>query len=201
MTPFLSARDLVDLAPELHLKDIEPHRTHWAVKEVDLEAVLRDRAITLPPWVKGKPVDIATHVFDVALSFPGEARDYVGRVAAQLEKDLGPHTYFYDRKYTAQLARPSLDTLLQDIYRCRAKLIVVFIGGDYQKKPWCGLEFRAIREIIMQRDHDKVMFVKMDDGRVDGVFNMDGYVDSREYSAEAVAHMIRQRLDALSQLK
>lgn len=198
VAPFLSARDLVDLAPELHLEHIEPHRSHWAVKEVDLEAVLKSRAIILPPWVQAKPVDIATHVFDIALSFPGEVRDYVELVANQLEKDLGPHACFYDRHYTAQLARPSMDTLLQGIYQTRAQLVVAFIGASYQDKPWCGLEFRAIREIIMKRAHGQVMFVKIDDGRVDGVFDVDGYVDSRKHSAIEVADMIRQRLESLS---
>jgi hypothetical protein len=48
-----------------------------------------------------------------------------------LEKRIGPNSYFYDRNDVSQLARPSQDILLQEIYRLRSKLIVVFLGSDY----------------------------------------------------------------------
>ena len=52
----------------------------------------------------------------------------------ELEARIDANVYFYDNNYVSQLARPSLDTLLQDIYRNRSKLIVVFSGEDYQRK-------------------------------------------------------------------
>lgn len=87
----------------------------------------------------------------------------------------------------SQLARPSLDILLQDIYRNRSKLIVVFLSADYQRKIWCGIEFRAVREIIGERSNDRVMFVRTDDGAVEGVFAMDGYIDARRFGAADIA--------------
>jgi hypothetical protein len=142
-------------------------------------------------------VDLSTHMFDVGLSFPGEARTIVEPIAIRLEADLGPHTYFYDNNYVAQLARPSLDLLLQDIYRKRSKLIVVFLSGDYQRKEWCGVEFRAIKEVLMERQDDRIMFVRMDDGPVDGVFKTDGYVDGRKYSPDHIAKFIQERVSLL----
>jgi hypothetical protein len=47
---------------------------------------------------------------------------------------------------------------------------------DYEKKDWCGLEFRVVREIVFKRQHDRVMYVRMDDGDVTGVLTTDGYV-------------------------
>ncbi|MDQ6482530.1 TIR domain-containing protein [Dyadobacter sp. LHD-138] len=145
-----------------------------------------------------KTVDITNHVFDVGLSFPGEARTVVEPIAIRLEADLGPQTYFYDNNYVAQLARPSLHLLLQDIYRNRSKLIVVFLSGDYQRKEWCGIEFRAINEILMKRKHDRIMFVKIDDGQVEGVFKTDGYVDGLKYSPDQIAKFIMERVSLLS---
>ena len=98
----------------------------------------------------------------------------------------------------SQLARPSLDTLLQEIYRHRSKLIVVFLGSDYQRKDWCGIEFRAIREIIMERDNTRIMFVRTDDGAVDGVFKTDGYVDVRRFTPAQIAQFICERLVVLA---
>lgn len=140
-------------------------------------------------------VDITKHHFDVALSFAGENRKYVKKVADNLNKIIGVHSCFYDDNYKAQLASFSLDNLLQDIYRNRSKLVVVFLCGNYQEKKWCGIEFRSIREIIMEKkDNKKIMLVKMGDGEVEGVFKTDGYVDGRQHSPREIAEFIRERV-------
>jgi hypothetical protein len=199
--PFLSVSDLSELDVALDIGKWELGRTHWAVKDVNLHRALHSKSIILPLWAREikNTVDISTHSFDVSLSFPGEVRDFVEKVAAELESRIGPNSYFYDRNYLSQLARPNLDTLLQDIYRNRSKLIVVFIGSDYQKKDWCGLEWRVIREIIFERKHDKrIMFVKIDDGVVEGIFKTDGYIDSRSFNTATIAQFIHERLSILS---
>ena len=122
-------------------------------KDVNLAKELQAKGIALPHWARtvAKAVDISTHQFDVALSFPGEVRGYVEPVVSALERNIGPNSYFYDNNYVSQLARPSLDVLLQDIYQNRAKLVVVFLCSDYQDKEWCGIEFRAVKEIMMKQ--------------------------------------------------
>lgn len=199
--PFLSAENMSDLGFELDIGKYELNRTHWAVKDVDLASELRKLGIYLPAWACGptKLVDITTHVFDVALSFPGEVRPVVEQVALELGHFNGENSCFYDNNYRPQLARPALDLLLQDIYRNRAKLVVVFLSGDYQRKDWCGVEFRAIREILMARDHNKIMFVRMDDTPVDGVFKTDGYIDGRRFSPQEIAHFINERIALLGE--
>lgn len=198
VNPFLTAEQMEKLTFELDVGNWELNRTHWAVKDVDLAKELHRHGITLPTWARGGGgVDITKHQFDVAFSFPGEARGLVEEIARAIEGRLGPDRYFYDNNYQAQLARPSLDVLLQSIYRDRSKLIVVFIGGDYQRKEWCGIELRAIREIILQRGYDRIMFVRLDDGEVDGVFKTDGYVDARRHSPADIAHFIQQRVALL----
>jgi len=184
------------LAFELDITSWEMNRTHWAVKEVNLQQELsRAHNILLPAWVSvaRKGVNLADHVFDVALSFPGEARHYVQHVAAGLEHLIGPDRYFYDNNYVAQLARPSLDTFLQAIYRDRSKLIVVFLGSDYERKEWCGIEFRAIREVLNARAAERIMYVRMDDGAVEGVLGHDGFVDARRFTPEQIARFIQER--------
>ncbi|QOK52098.1 TIR domain-containing translocated effector BtpB [Brucella suis bv. 2] len=195
--PFLTVADFDTLAFELDIGNWEMNRTHWAVKDVNLPKELHTaKGITLPSWTRqaSRAVDITQHDFDVGLSFPGEARGLVEQVARELEARVGPNAYFYDNNYVSQLARPSLDTLLQDIYRNRCKLIVVFVGDDYQRKDWCGVEFRAIREIIMARAEQRIMFVRVDDGAVDGVFRTDGYVDARRFNPSEIAQFIAERV-------
>jgi hypothetical protein len=142
-------------------------------------------------------VDITKHDFQVALSFPGEHRQYVECIAKELEPFIRPNGCFYDKYYTAQLARPSLDILLQDIYRNRSDLIVVFLCRNYQDKEWCNLEFRAIREIMKSRQNHKVMFVKLDSGKVEGVFETDGFIDAQQFTPAQIAKFISERVELL----
>jgi hypothetical protein len=196
--PFLTAGDLEQMMFELDIAKYELYRTHWAVKEVNLPKELHAKGITLPSSVRDvtNAVDISRHIFDVALSFPGETRPLVEKIAQELERRLGPNAYFYDNNYVSQLAQPSLDTLLQGVYS-RAKLDVVFLSTNFQKKDWCGVEFRAVREIIFNRESARVMFVRTDDGAVEGVFKTDGYVDARKFEPAKIAEFICERLHVL----
>lgn len=122
--------------------------------------------------------------FKVALSFAGERRPYVSATVDALRSCLPPDSVFYDFDYQAQLARPNLDVLLQDIYLNRSDLLVVFLSKDYADKEWCGLELRAIRDLIKRKSDDKIMFVRLDDAQVEGIFSIDGYVDAKDLSAQ-----------------
>ena len=142
-------------------------------------------------------MNVKAHHFDIALSFPGEQRPYVEKVAQFLEKLTGPSSYFYDNNYKAQLAQPNLDKMMEDIYRNRSLLIVVFLCAAYEEKEWCGVEFRAVRDIIKVKEDDRVMYIKCDSGKVTGVLSTDGYIDAQKHSPEEIASFIAERLEIL----
>jgi hypothetical protein len=127
-------------------------------------------------------VAFETRHFKVALSFPGESRPLVGAFAEHLKETLGNDSVFYDNDYVAELARPNLDLLLQRIYHKNSDLIVVFLSGDYAAKEWCGLEWRAIRDIIKQRSDAQVMLLRLDQEPVPGLFGIDDYIDVTGWS-------------------
>lgn len=139
--------------------------------------------------------------FRVAMSFAGEKRVYVAGVVQALRSTLGENAIFYDYDYQAQLARPNLDTLLQDIYRNGSDLVVVFLCKEYAQKEWCGLEWRAIRDIIKSRDSDRVMLIRFDNEPVDGIFSIDGYIDGNKFSAIEVASFVADRLALIPSAK
>ena len=196
--PFLTAADWENAGGELGMRDrFERFHTHWALKEVDLAQVLAVRGVNLPAVSSRPRIDIETHHFDVAMSFPGEKRDLVAQIAQRLVQLLGPNSVFYDAFYPGELAQPDLDTLLQNIYGQRSTLVVVVAGADYQRKNWCGLEFRAIKQRIWAKEHRKVMIVRTDDGVVDGIFETDGYVDAQRFDARDLAGMIAGRVQEL----
>ena len=108
----------------------EMNRTHWAIKDEDLLKVLATHGL-IPANESGAPQRLEDMHFKVALSFPGEHRDYVEKVSTELQARLPARSVFYDRDFTAQLARPNLDTLLQPIYAENSDLVVVFLSENY----------------------------------------------------------------------
>jgi hypothetical protein len=57
--------------------------------------------------------------FDIALSFPGEHRDFVKQVASHLASTFGKDRVLYDKYYEAEFARPNLDVYLPELYRAQ----------------------------------------------------------------------------------
>ena len=137
-----------------------------------------------------------TKRFRVALSFPGEHRDYVSKVAEALSQSqqLQKSQIFYDEWYKAELARLSLDNYLQEIYHDGSELIVVFLCKEYEAKKWCRLEWRAIRNLISNRQDEDIMPMRFDDAHISGLFEIDGYIDLRRRTPEQTAKLILQRL-------
>ena len=144
---------------------------------------------------------LADKQFLVALSFPGEHRSFVQKVADALAAHLGRERIFYDKWYEAELARLNLDTHLQAIYREQSQLIAVFLCHDYARKEWCGLEWRAIRELIKQKQDSAIMPFRFDETEIPGLFSFDGYISLLERSPEEVADLILQRLASAEQAR
>jgi hypothetical protein len=136
---------------------------------------------------------MATKRFDVALSFSGADRSYVSRVADKLIEVLGRERVFYDANFKGELARPNLDTYLEDIYANQSNLCAVFLSASYADREWCGIEWRVMRDILKQKKDEEIMYFKSDDTKIEGILSIDGYVDTRGEDPSAIADMILQR--------
>ena len=191
--PSFPASKLADLYMQLDIGRWEMNRTHWAIKDEDLLKVLATAGV-IPTSELGVAQRVEDLHFKVALSFPGEHRDYVEKVARELQLRLPGRSVFYDRDFTAQLARPNLDTLLQHIYADNSDLVVVFLSDNYEKKEWCGLEWRAIRELLKKKQDASIMFMRFDQASVPGALSLDGYVDLADYSESESAALILERV-------
>ena len=117
--------------------------------------------------------------FSVGLSFPGEKRDYVRRVAESLAAALGRENVLYDEYLEAELARLDLDLYLGALYRGDTQLLVPFLCADYQRKNWCGLEWRQIRDLLFQLEGGRIMPFRFDDTPIPGMLSIDGHVMSQ----------------------
>lgn len=134
--------------------------------------------------------------FRVALSFPGEKRAFIAQVANVLAEGLGRERVLFDDYLTAELARPNLDVYLGELYHDHSELLVPFYCADYEKKKWCGLEWRQMRNVLLEQKDDRIMPFRFDDTPIIGVLALDGYVSINSRSPGEVAGLILERLAA-----
>jgi energy-coupling factor transporter ATP-binding protein EcfA2 len=132
--------------------------------------------------------------FRVSLSFPGEHRAFAEAVAERLAPTLGRDRVLYDKYFEAEFARPDLDIYLQRLYHDDSELIAVFLCAEYERKEWCGLEWRAIRDVIKTRRTSSIMLLRFDATEIAGLFSTDGYVWIGDRNSDQVAELILERL-------
>ncbi|MHC4696035.1 MAG: TIR domain-containing protein [Planctomycetota bacterium] len=132
--------------------------------------------------------------FKIALSFPGEHRAFVEQVARCLADQIGRDRVLYDRYYEAEFARFDLDTYLQRLYHDQSELIAVFLCADYERKEWCGLEWRAILDLIKKRQISAVMLLRFDNTEIPGLFSTAGSAWIGDRQPEEVADLILERM-------
>ena len=139
--------------------------------------------------------------FHVAISFAGEQRELVRRIAEAVEQRLGRGTVFYDEWFEHYLAGDDADLLLQDIYGKRCALAVVCVSERYGGKPWTNAEHRAVRARQMQEDNpsdprgrNSILPIRVGDGEVNGILFNAIVPDVRTRSASDTATLIIDRL-------
>jgi len=138
--------------------------------------------------------------FLVALSFPGEYREFVAAVAHLLSQELGKQRVLYDKFHEVEFARANLDTHLQSLYHDDSELLVVFLCADYERKEWTGLEWRAIRDLIKRKQDTSIMFIRLDDANISGLFSIDGYISASGRQPTEIAALIMSRLRQASRI-
>ena len=104
----------------------------------------------------------------------------------------------YDKWHQAEFARPNLDVYLPKLYHDRSFLLVFFLCGEYAAKEWCGLEWRAGRDLLKKREDDRLMFLRLDRADIPGLYSIDGYLDIANMADEDVAREILRRLEGLA---
>ncbi|WP_355585626.1 TIR domain-containing protein [Xanthomonas cannabis] len=183
-------------ALDIDVRNGEQYRTHWALKDVNLFETLYQLGVIGPSYINPAGPDgrLEEIRFKVAFSFPGELRNFVRAVVERVKDGLGGEGVFYDDDFVAQLARPNLDNLLQTVYLNNSDLLVVFLSADYEKKMWCGVEWRAIRAVINNKADESVMLVRSDNAEIPGIFPQDGYIDFNRFTPEQVAGFVLQRV-------
>jgi hypothetical protein len=153
---------------------------------------------TVQPSLGSPPSSERKFRFRVALSFPGEYRTRVEKIAQILAATIGHSTVLYDQWHRAEFARPNLDLYLPKLYHEQSHLLVFFLCSEYAHREWCGLEWRAARDLLKKNKDDRLMFLRLDDADIPGLYSIDGYLDISRLPDGEVARGILSRLEMLA---
>lgn len=136
---------------------------------------------------------MAIPLYDVALSFAGEQRDYVRSVAARLrESDV---RYFFDEDNEVDLWGRNLVDVLDRTYRHSARFVVMFVSAAYAEKVWPNLERQSAQSrAITEMEDPYVLPVRFDDTDLPGLPPSVFYKDARESEPDALAELIEAKV-------
>lgn len=165
----------------------------------------RRAAVALPEDVEPRPVRSASEEtraaasfpdrFDVCLSFAGEQRDYVERIATAL-KNAGL-TVFYDqdKDIAAQLWGRELGEVLDYIYREGSRFCLMFVSADYAAKAWTRHERRSALARAIEQD-EYVLPARFDDTELPGLRPTVAYLDLREIAPATLVEFVLKKIAA-----
>jgi hypothetical protein len=134
--------------------------------------------------------------WDVALSFAGAQRDYVGQVAEAL-KARGVRC-FYDADERIELWGKYLADELPVIYGEQAAAVVMFVSAEYAAREWTRLERRAALARAVQERREYVLPARFDATPLPGLPSDMVTVDLRTRSPQQFGAMIADKLAALA---
>ena len=118
-----------------------------------------------------------TKRFRIALSFAGEKRDFVARVAALLAERFGEDAILYDKYHEAEFARHDLGILLPRLYGEQSDLIVPVLCPDYDAKRWTGWEWLHIYSLLTKEDGKRVMPTRFDYAKPAGLSEAAAFIE------------------------
>lgn len=130
--------------------------------------------------------------YDIALSFAGEDREYVDRLANIL-KDNGVNV-FYDLFEEEDLWGKDLGIHFDYVYRKSAKYCIPFISANYKEKIWTNHEIKTAISRSIETNSEYILPARFDDTEIDGIRPTLGFIDLRKISPEQFANKILKKL-------
>jgi hypothetical protein len=170
----------------------------WLVGTGDYRGIIetRDDRLTVLDEIIKTLAPSTSHAqserYDVSLSFAGEQRSFVERVAATLQQ-LGVRV-FYDRYEEANLWGKDLYAHLNAVYRHEAKYCVIFVSKEYAGKQWTTHERASAQARAFAENREYILPARFDDTKLPGLNDTTGYIDLRHTTPERLAELIVEKL-------
>jgi hypothetical protein len=130
--------------------------------------------------------------FEVALSFAGENRAYVEKVAKHLkEKSI---TFFYDDYEKTKLWGKDLYVYLDEVYQKKARYCVMFISSYYAEKLWANHERKSALARAFKEKGEYILPARFDNTEIPGILPTIGYIDLSSLAPEEFGKLIIEKL-------
>ncbi len=126
--------------------------------------------------------------YDVCLSFAGEDRGYVAKVAAHLQS-RGMRT-FYDEYERVSLWGKDLYEHLDDVYRNAARYCVLFISRFYAKRLWTSHERKSAQARAFNENREYILPARFDTTPLPGLLPTVGYIDLKNLRPKELSDLI-----------
>lgn len=130
--------------------------------------------------------------YDVCLSFAGQDRVYVRRVAAVL-RERGVRVFF-DEYAEAELWGKELYTHLDQVYRDAARYCVLFISKHYARKVWTNHERESAQARALHAHKEYILPTRFDNTKIPGLRDTVGFISLARRSPEQLADLICKKL-------
>jgi hypothetical protein len=137
---------------------------------------------------------MSTRRFRIALSFAGETRDFVAKVAAILADQFGKDAILYDKFHEAEFATYDRGITLPKLYAEESDLIVPVLCPSYDQKPWTGWEWVHIYTLLTRGDAQRVMPCRFGLANVEGLSSAAAFIELDDRTPEDIADRILERL-------
>jgi hypothetical protein len=130
--------------------------------------------------------------YDVCLSFAGEQRTFVNRVASILAKN-GVRVFFDDYE-NVSLWGKDLYSHLDEIYQYNARYCVLFSSKEYANKVWTNHERRSAQARAIKEKREYILPAKFDNTPIPGLPETIHYLDLSKLSPRNLAEIIVQKV-------
>lgn len=130
--------------------------------------------------------------YDVALSFAGEDRAYVEKVAKYL-KEKGIKV-FYDDYEKTKLWGKDLYVHLDEVYQKKARYCVMFLSCYYAEKLWTNHERISAQARAFTEKGEYILPARFDNTEIPGIPPTIGYIDLRSLEPGEFGKLIIEKL-------
>jgi TIR domain-containing protein len=134
--------------------------------------------------------------YDVALSYAGEDREYVKKVANSLRRR--GIRIFYDEYQRTALWGKDLYEHLDWVYQRAARFCVLFISTRYAKRVWTDHELKSAQARAIEQKSEYILPTRFDDTQLPGVRHTVAGLDLRGITPSELARTIIEKLGPLS---
>ena len=159
-----------------------------AIQTVPVQKTIQTVPVQKTVIEKKEPV----YEYDVALSFAGEDREVVDKIAKELKSN--DISVFYDEFQKANLWGKKLSHYFKEMYGTKTRFVIVFISEHYASKDWTDFEFSIARQEAKTRKREFILPIRIDNTNIVGLHNDVCHLNLNEETVESIVETISDKL-------